>query len=123
MSRLLKILGIASIATLIAGCATPVSVQSASDYEVCRLSLLRPIMQSDTALNEADNQVRNRGLNCSNYAGIIYQQQQQGINALMIMQQQQQLQQQQQQQRQQQMRMPTQTTCHRNGQYVNCTSY
>jgi hypothetical protein len=41
------------------------------------------------------------------------------FNALGAMQQQQQ----QQQQRQQQIRMPTQTSCYRNGQYVNCTTY
>lgn len=99
----------------LAGCATPVSVQRASDYEVCRLSLLRPPLQSDTAINEADRQIKVRGLNCSTYAGTIFQQQQQGMNQLMIMQQQ--------QQQQQQIRTPTQTTCSRNGQFVNCTSY
>jgi len=120
MLRLIKIFTLFSALALMAGCATPVSVQGASDYEVCRLSLLRPPLQSGTAINEADRQIRTRGLDCNTYAGTIYQQQQQGMNALIQMQQQQQ---QQQLQRQQQIRTPIQTTCYRNGQYVNCTTY
>ena len=116
----MKIAIVFLVVFMLSGCATPVSVQGASDYEVCRLSLLRPPLQSGTAINEADRQIRARGLDCNTYAGTIYQQQQQGMNALIQLQQQQQ---QQQQQRQQQIRTPTQTTCYRNGQYVNCTTY
>jgi hypothetical protein len=113
----IKNLSLCLVVMSMAGCATPVSVQRASDYEVCRLSLLRPPLQSDSAIYEADRQIKVRGLNCNSYAGTIYQQQQQGLNQLILMQQQQQ------QQQQQQIRTPVQTTCSRNGQFVNCTSY
>ena len=64
------------------GCATPSSVQRASDYEICRLSLLRPPLQSNQAIAEADRQISARGLNCAAYAGTIFQQQQEGLNQL-----------------------------------------
>ena len=74
-STLLSLTAIA----LISGCATPSSVQVASDYEVCRLSLLRPPMQSTQAITEADRQVGLRGLNCAVFAARIYSQQQAGL--------------------------------------------
>jgi hypothetical protein len=64
------------------GCATPATVQRASDYEICRLSLLRPPLQSAQALAEADRQISVRRLNCAAYAGTIFQQQQEGLNQL-----------------------------------------
>lgn len=67
---------------VIYGCATPASVQHSSDYEICRLSILRPPMQSLQAINEADRQIRFRGLNCNLYATTIFQQQQIGLQQL-----------------------------------------
>ena len=73
-----------TIVTLIAlvGCATPSSVQRESDYELCRLSILRPPLQSAAAINEADRQIRIRGTNCAAYASTILQQQQQGLQQM-----------------------------------------
>jgi ribosomal protein L19 len=50
------------------GCETPSTVQRVSDYEIC--------------INEADRQIRVRGVNCGAYAGTILQQQQQGLNQM-----------------------------------------
>jgi hypothetical protein len=69
-------------AVLLASCATPTTVQRESDYELCRLSILRPPLQSNAAINEADRQIRARGLNCAAYAGTILQQQQQGLDQM-----------------------------------------
>lgn len=69
-------------AVLLASCATSTSVQSESDYEICRLSMLRPPLQSAAAINEADRQIRVRGVNCAAYAGTILQQQQQGLDQM-----------------------------------------
>lgn len=71
-----------SILLSLVGCRTPSSVQRVSDYEICRLSILRPLLQSSEAINEADRQVNARGLNCAAYAGTIFQQQQQGLQQL-----------------------------------------
>lgn len=70
------------VVILLTGCATPSSVQSESDYEICRLSILRPPLQSAQAINEADRQIRIRGLNCSAYAGNILHQQQIGLQQM-----------------------------------------
>ncbi len=70
------------IAVLLASCATPTTVQRESDYEVCRLSILRPPLQSNAAISEADRQIRVRGVNCAAYAGTILQQQQQGLDQM-----------------------------------------
>lgn len=67
---------------LLGSCATPTSVQRESDYELCRLSILRPPLQSNSAINEADRQIRIRGVNCAAYAGTILQQQQQGFEQM-----------------------------------------
>jgi hypothetical protein len=64
------------------GCQTPSSVQRVSDYEICRLSLLRPPLQTNAVISEADRQVSARGVNCAAYAGTIFQQQQQGLQQL-----------------------------------------
>jgi hypothetical protein len=64
------------------GCATPNTVQRESDYEICRLSILRPPLQSAQAINEADRQIRIRGVNCSAYAGNILHQQQIGLQQM-----------------------------------------
>ena len=69
-------------AVLLASCATPTTVQRESDYELCRLSILRPPLQSNAAINEADKQIRARGVNCAAYAGTIFQQQQQGLDQM-----------------------------------------
>ena len=69
------------VSTLV-GCQTPSSVQRVSDYEVCRLSMLRPPLQSDAAIKEADRQITVRGVNCGAYAGTILQQQQQGLDQM-----------------------------------------
>ncbi len=66
----------------LASCATPSSVQIEPDYEICRLSLLRPPLQSRSAILEADRQILIRGINCSSYAGVIFQQQNEGLNQL-----------------------------------------
>jgi hypothetical protein len=67
---------------LLASCATPNTVQRESDYEICRLSILRPPLQSFQAINEADRQIRTRGVNCSAYAGNIMHQQQIGLQQM-----------------------------------------
>jgi hypothetical protein len=109
-------LGITFLCCLtLTGCETPTSVQRVSDYEICRLSILRPPLQSAAAINEADRQIRLRGVNCGSYASTIFQQQQQGLNQL-----QQGLANQ--QKRNEPLSRPIQTTCTRNGQIVNCTS-
>lgn len=72
----------ASTVMLLLGCATPSTVQRESDYEICRLSILRPPLQSAQAINEADRQIRMRGVNCSAYAGNILHQQQIGLQQM-----------------------------------------
>ena len=67
------------------GCATPSTVRMASDYEICRLSILRPPLQSNEAIAEADRQIRARGLNCGSYAGTILQRQDEGLRELQQM--------------------------------------
>lgn len=78
----LKFLFLMCVSYMVYGCATPASVQYSSDYEICRLSLLRPPLQSSQAISEADRQVRNRKLNCNLYASTIFQQQQEGLQQL-----------------------------------------
>ena len=80
--KFLKLILLSVFCYLLYGCATPASVQYSSDYEICRLSLLRPPLQSVQAINEADRQIRNRGLNCNLYAATIFQQQQIGLQQL-----------------------------------------
>lgn len=98
----MKIIIHALMVALLASCATPSSVQRESEYELCRLSILRPPLQSAAAINEADRQIRIRGVNCSAYAGNILDQQQIGLQqmqqGLQMMQQGSRVQQQQQQQ-------------------------
>ena len=77
-----RLLLLSFICFVLYGCATPASVQNSGDYEICRLSLLRPPLQSIGAINEADRQIRVRGLNCNIYASTIFQQQQQGLQQL-----------------------------------------
>jgi hypothetical protein len=67
---------------ILGGCATPQSISSASDYEVCRVSLLRPTLLSNETINQANYQVRLRGIDCSRYAQTIYQRQDEGIREL-----------------------------------------
>ena len=97
---------------LLTGCQTPADVRGYSDYRICRAHILRPPLAPREALNEADNQVRIRNLDCSRYASAIIQQDNNATNALIQLNQQ-----------QQQIRTPVQTQCYRNGAYVNCTSY
>jgi hypothetical protein len=75
-------IGIVIVALTLAGCETPSSVQQVSDYEICRLSILRPPLQSTAAINEADRQIRTRGVNCSAYSENILQEQQQGLQQM-----------------------------------------
>lgn len=70
------------IAYALIGCETPSSVQQVADYEICRLSILRPPLQSAAVISEADRQIRVRGVNCGAYAGTILQQQQQGLEQM-----------------------------------------
>jgi hypothetical protein len=67
---------------LLSGCETTQTVQNQSNYEVCRLSLYRPPLQSADAINEADRQVRLRKLDCGTYAGAMQQQQEQALRIL-----------------------------------------
>jgi hypothetical protein len=78
----MRLLFITATSLALAGCATPSSVQRESDYELCRLSILRPPLQSATAINEADRQIRIRRTNCAAYASTILQQQQQGLQQM-----------------------------------------
>jgi hypothetical protein len=78
----MKILICVLTVVLLMGCATPNTVQRESDYEICRLSILRPPLQSAAAINEADRQIRTRGVNCSAYAGNILHQQQIGMQQM-----------------------------------------
>jgi hypothetical protein len=78
----MKLAAISIFLLILAGCETTSSVQRVSDYEVCRLSILRPPLQSDAAISEADRQIRVRGVNCGAYAGTILQQQQQGLDQM-----------------------------------------
>jgi hypothetical protein len=78
----MKIVFYLVIGFLLIGCETPSSVQRVSDYEICRLSILRPPLQSAAAISEADRQIRVRGVNCGAYAGTILQQQQQGLEQM-----------------------------------------
>ena len=80
--KFLKLILLSVFCYFLYGCATPASVQYSSDYEICRLSLLRPPLQSVQAINEADRQIRFRGLNCNLYAATIFQQQQIGLQQL-----------------------------------------
>ena len=77
-----RLLLLSFICFVLYGCATPASVQNSGDYEICRLSLLRPPLQSAQAINEADRQIRVRRLNCNIYASTIFQQQQLGLQQL-----------------------------------------
>jgi hypothetical protein len=67
---------------LLAGCATPQSISTASDYEICRVSLLRPTFLSPETINQANFQVRQRRVDCSKFAAIIYQRQDEGVREL-----------------------------------------
>jgi hypothetical protein len=78
----MRLVGIIIGALALVGCETPSSVQRVSDYEICRLSILRPPLQSAAAISEADRQIRVRGVNCGAYAGTILQQQQQGLEQM-----------------------------------------
>ena len=78
----MRLAGICIVVFTLVGCETPSTVQRVSDYEICRLSILRPPLQSAAAINEADRQIRVRGVNCGAYAGTILQQQQQGLNQM-----------------------------------------
>lgn len=78
----MKILICILTVVLLSGCATPSTVQRESNYEICRLSILRPPLQSAQAINEADRQIRMRGVNCSAYAGNILHQQQIGLQQM-----------------------------------------
>lgn len=78
----MRLVGIIICALALVGCETPSSVQRVSDYEICRLSILRPPLQSAAAISEADRQIRVRGVNCGVYAGTILQQQQQGLEQM-----------------------------------------
>ena len=66
----------------LSGCATPATVRMASDYEICRLSIMRPPLQSNEAIAEAERQIRSRGVNCGSYAGTILQRQDEGLREL-----------------------------------------
>lgn len=67
---------------VIVGCATQSSVQRASDYEICRLSILRPPLQSSEAIAEADRQISVRGVKCERYAGTILQRREEGLRQM-----------------------------------------
>ena len=67
---------------MLASCATPQSVQTASDYEICRIKLLQPPLLSTETIKQAEYQVRYRGVDCGRYASIIYQRQSEGLNEL-----------------------------------------
>jgi hypothetical protein len=70
------------IPVFLVGCATPQSISTASDYEICRVSLLRPTLLSPETINQANFQVRQRRVDCSMYAAIIYQSQDEGVREL-----------------------------------------
>lgn len=82
LGDLMRHAAIVILAIALVGCETPSSVQQVSDYEICRLTILRPPLQSAEAISEADRQVRVRGLNCGAYVGTILQQQQQGLEQM-----------------------------------------
>lgn len=67
---------------MLVSCATPQSVRTASDYEVCRIMLLQPPLLSTDTIRQAEFQVRNRGVDCRRYSSLIYQRQSEGLNEL-----------------------------------------
>lgn len=78
----LRFLYFAFITATLTGCASVESVQYASDYEVCRLSILRPPLQDLAAIYEADRQIGVRGLNCALYSAQIRAAQQEGYDEM-----------------------------------------
>jgi hypothetical protein len=56
-----------AIFALLTGCASVESVKNYSNYDVCRLSYRRPLLQPNSAIVEADRQVGIRGIDCSPY--------------------------------------------------------
>lgn len=78
----MRFIYIVFLAAFISGCSTPQSVTKASDYEVCRIALLKPPLLSGQTIAAAEQQVRNRPVDCSRHAGRIYQQQGEGMSEL-----------------------------------------
>jgi hypothetical protein len=78
MRHLLTVFSLLSLVS----CSTPQSVTRASDYEVCRIALLQPPLLTGQTIAAAEQQVRSRRLDCSRYAGVIYQQQGEGVRDL-----------------------------------------
>jgi hypothetical protein len=78
----MKLLFLAIPILMLASCATPQSVRTASDYEVCRIMILQPTLLSTDTIRQAEFQVRNRGIDCRRFASLIYQRQSEGLNEL-----------------------------------------
>ena len=97
-----------ALVLLLAGCATASDVAGFSDYRVCRAHILRPPLASRELLNEADREVRVRGVDCSRYAAAIMQDDSNNTKLL--------------QQLSQPERRPIQTRCWGSGIFVQCTS-
>ena len=57
-----------ALMVLLNGCTSVASVQKASNYEVCRLAIKRPLLQTNSAIEEADRQIQYRRVDCSVYA-------------------------------------------------------
>ena len=73
---------VCSAITLLSGCHSISSVQRSGEYELCRLSILQPLMQEQAIINEANRQISAQGIDCSRYAGLILGRQQQGLQQL-----------------------------------------
>ena len=104
-------LAVALSAALISGCQTPAEVAGYSDYRICRASILRPLLASESLIAEAERQIRVRGVDCSRYASAIMQEDANSTRALQALSQ------------QGQQNKPVQTQCIKNGIFVNCTTY
>ncbi len=78
----MRLVFITTTSLALVGCATVSEVQRLSDYEICRLSILRPPITNPGVVEEADRQIRIRGTNCAAYASTILQQQQQGLQQM-----------------------------------------
>ena len=106
--KTLTAIAAAFISVALVGCSTPADVRGYSDYRVCRSHILRPPLASQAALQEANNQVRIRNLDCSKYAAAIIQEDANVSRAIMPL--------------AQPPRQATQTQCWREGIYMRCTT-
>lgn len=115
MMKQLKRLSLLSVVVVLGGCVTADSYRNTSSSKLCIDYLTLPSININHGARAEE--LARRGENCGAYMGMAKARRDADNafeNSLRSLQQSSQP---------QQIRTPTQTTCSRNGQYVNCTSY